>query len=124
MGCFYNNNADDTTVICGGVTTAAVQTIMCSQLSIIQQWVLESKMKINFRKSSVMWFKVSSRSTGFLYPPVSIDGVELTVTKKQKYLGLIFDCSLSGLIMLPMCVVRCHIIYICLVLIAMLLTIV
>ena len=57
--------ADDTTVICGGVNTAAVQTIMCSQLSIIQQWVLESKMKINFRKSSVMWFKASSRSTGF-----------------------------------------------------------
>ena len=87
--------ADDTTVICGGVNTAAVQTIMCSQLSIIQQWVLESKMKINFRKSSVMWFKASSRSTGFSYPPISIDGVELTVTKKQKYLGLIFDCSLS-----------------------------
>ena len=52
-------------------------------------------MKINFRKSSVMWFKASSHSTGFSYPPTSIDGVELTVTKKQKYLGLIFDCSLS-----------------------------
>ena len=87
--------ADDTTVICGGVTTAAVRTIMCSQLSIIQQWVLESKMKINFRKSSVMWFKVSNRSAEFSYPPISIDGVELTVTKKQKYLGLICDCSLS-----------------------------
>ena len=86
--------ADDTTVICGGVNTAAVQTIMCSLISIIQQWVLESKMKMNFRKSSVMWFKASSRSTGFSYPPISI-GVELTVTKKQKYLGLIFDCSLS-----------------------------
>ena len=48
---------------------------------------------INFRKSSVIWFKVSSRSTGFSYPPISIDGVELTM--KQKYLGLIFDCSLS-----------------------------
>ena len=52
-------------------------------------------MKINFRKSSVMWFKVFSCSTGFSYPPISIDGVELTVTKKQKYLGIIFDCSLS-----------------------------
>ena len=52
-------------------------------------------MKIIFRKSSVMWFRASSRPTGFLYPPISIDGVELTVTEKQKYLGLIFDCSLS-----------------------------
>ena len=68
---------------------------MCSQLSIIQQWVLQNKMKINFRKSSVMWFRVSSHSTGFSYPSIySIDG-ELIVTKKQKYLGLIFDCSLS-----------------------------
>ena len=29
------------------------------------------------------------------YPPISIDGVELPVTKKQKYLRLIFDYSLS-----------------------------
>ena len=52
-------------------------------------------MKINFKKSSVMWFRASSRSTGILYPPISIDDIELTVTEKQKYLGLIFDCSLS-----------------------------
>ena len=73
--------------------TVAVQTIMCSQLSITQQWILQSKMK------SVMWFRVSSNSTGFSYPdshpPMSIDGVELTVTEKLKNLGLIFDCSLS-----------------------------
>ena len=87
--------ADDMTVICSGVTTAAVQTTMCSQPSIIQQWVLQSKVEINFRKFSVKWFGVSSRSTELSYPSISIDDVELTVTKKQKYLGLIFDCSLS-----------------------------
>ena len=87
--------ADDTTIICSGVHSAAVQTIMCSQLSLIQHWVLQSKMKINFKKSSVMWFRVSNRSAGISYPPISIDGVELTVTEKQKYLGLIFDCNLS-----------------------------
>ena len=90
MGCFYYT--DDTTVICSGVTTDAFQTTMCSYLSIIQQQVLQSKMEINFRKSSV---RVSSCSTGFSYSPISIDGVELTVTKKQKYLRLIFDCNLS-----------------------------
>ena len=51
------------------------------------------KMRINFKKSSVMWFRASSRSVGILYPPISIDGVELTVTTKQKYLGFIFDCT-------------------------------
>ena len=84
--------ADVTTVICSGVTTAAVQTTMCSLLSIIQQWIQQSKMKINFRKISVMWFRVTGFSYLLLLP---IDGIELTVTKKQKYLGLIFDCSLS-----------------------------
>ena len=87
--------ADDRTVICSGVDPTAVQTIMCSQLSLIQHWVLQSTMRINFKKSSVMWFRASSRSAGILYPPISIDGVELTVTTKQKYLGLIFDYSLS-----------------------------
>ena len=45
--------------------------------------------------SSVMWFRVSNRSAGISYPPISIDDIELTVTEKQKYLGLIFDCNLS-----------------------------
>ena len=38
--------ADDTTIICSGITPAAVQTTMCSQLSLIQHWVLQSLMKI------------------------------------------------------------------------------
>ena len=42
-----------------------------------------------------MWFRASSRAVGIWHPPISIDGVELTVTMKQKYLELIFDCSLS-----------------------------
>ena len=86
---------DDTTVICSDVDPTAVQMIMCSQLSLIQCWVLQSKMRINFKKSSVMWFRASSRSARISYPPISIDGVKLTITMKQKYLGLIFDCSLS-----------------------------
>ena len=56
---------------------------------------LQSKMKINFKKSLVMWLRVSNRSAGISYPPISIDGIELTVTEKQKYLGHIFDCNLS-----------------------------
>jgi len=37
--------ADDTTVICTGATPTDVQNIMCSQLSLIQQW---KQMNINF----------------------------------------------------------------------------
>ena len=64
--------ADDMTVICSVVTTAAVQTTMCFKFSIVQQWVLQSKIKIKFRKSSVMWFRFSSHSTGFSYPSIYI----------------------------------------------------
>ena len=48
---------DDMTVICSAIDPTAVQTIMCSQHSLIQHRVLQSKMRINFKKSSVMWFR-------------------------------------------------------------------
>ena len=48
-------------------------------------------MKINFRKSSVMWFIASSRSTGVSYPPISIDGVELRNSDREaEVLGAYF----------------------------------
>ena len=47
--------ADDTTVTCSGIDPAAVQMII--QLSLIQCWILQNKMRINFKKSSVMWFR-------------------------------------------------------------------
>ena len=37
------------------------------------------KMRINFKKYSVIWFRASSRSAGILYPPIFVDGVELTL---------------------------------------------
>ena len=85
---------NDTTIICTGATPAAVQNTMGSQLSLIQQWILQSKMEINFKKSSVMWFKASNRSTKFAHP-ISVGGGVLQVTEKQKYLGLIFDSTMS-----------------------------
>ena len=51
--------ADDTTIICTAATPAAMQNTMCSQLSLMQQWILQS----NFKKSSVMWSKASNCST-------------------------------------------------------------
>ena len=66
--------------------------ILCALNS---QWILWSKMEINFKKSSVMWFKASNCSTQFTHPPISVSGVVLQVTEKQKYLGLIFDSTIS-----------------------------
>jgi len=46
--------ADDTTIICAGAKPTAAKTTMCSQLLSIQQWILQSNLKINFKKSCVM----------------------------------------------------------------------
>ena len=62
--------ADDTTIIRSGVIPAAVQTTMCSQLSLMQHWVPQSKMKI----------LENLLSCGLELQVVSIDGVESTVT--------------------------------------------
>ena len=42
-----------------------------------------------------MWFKASNHSTKFAHPSISVGGVVLQVTEKQKYLGLIFDSTMS-----------------------------
>ena len=42
-----------------------------------------------------MWFKASHRSMKTTNPPISVGGVVLQVTEKQKYLGLIFDSTMS-----------------------------
>ena len=39
-----------------------------------------------------MWFEASNPFTRF---PISVSGVVLQVTEKQKYLGLIFDTAMS-----------------------------
>ena len=48
-------------------------------------------MKLNYSKSTVMWFKGSSRKKSFEFPDIVIDDTTLQVVTKQKYLGVIFD---------------------------------
>jgi len=46
-----------------------------------------------------------------IYLPIFVGGVVLQVNGKQKYLGPIFDSTISGFIMLLMCAVKFLIIY-------------
>jgi len=54
-------------------------------------------MEINFKKYCVMWFKVSNHSLRSTYLPTYICWYSdvLQVTEKQKYLGLIFESTMS-----------------------------
>ena len=66
---------------------------MTSQLHLMNKWILDSKMKLNIQKSSVMWFRVSSRKK-VVYPDIFVNDVALRQVDKQKYLGVVFDTRL------------------------------
>ena len=87
--------ADDTALICSGPTPAKASTVMNSQLIVIQQWIVASKMRLNYSKSTVMWFKVSNRKQPSEFPDIVVDDTVLQVVTKQKYLGVILDNCLS-----------------------------
>ena len=86
--------ADDTTLICSGPTPEAAASAMNSQLELVNRWATDSRMRLNFSKSTVMWFKTSKRTQRH-YPPIVVGDVVLNVVTSQKYLGLVFDQNLS-----------------------------
>ena len=48
--------ADDTCLICAGDSPGAVAGMLQGDLCVLSHWVALSKMKLNFKKSNVMWF--------------------------------------------------------------------
>ena len=49
--------ADDIAIIYSGNNYSDVQKQMCKNLQLLSCWISESKIKLNVKKSSVMWFK-------------------------------------------------------------------
>ena len=86
--------ADDTTLICSGSSVSDTAAVMTSQLQLVNKWIVDSKMKLNIQKSSVMWFRVSSRKK-VVHPDIFVNDVVLRQVDKQKYLGVMFDTRLS-----------------------------
>ena len=79
--------ADDTCIICSAESPAAVTAMLQDDLNVLSQWIVMSKMRLNFKKSSVMWFSIKSSTVAV--PPV------MAVVCKQKYLGVMFDSQLN-----------------------------
>ena len=86
--------ADDTTLICSGSSVSDTAAVMCSQLQLVNKWIVDSKMQLNIQKSSVMWFRVSSRKK-MVFPDIFVNDIVLRQVDKQKYLGVMFDTRLS-----------------------------
>ena len=74
--------ADDTALICNGFTPTETGTVMNSQLMLIQQWIVTSKMRLNHSNSTIVWFKVSSRKKSGKFPDIVIDVITLKVFMK------------------------------------------
>jgi len=87
--------ADDTTLICSASDTQETASLMNSHLRVISKWTVDNRMVLNLSKSSVMWFRVSGRCKAVYFPIVFVNNIPLSVVSKQKYLGLMFDDTLS-----------------------------
>ena len=65
-----------------------------SDLQRIVKQIMDSKMKLNVQKSSVMWF-CPKKASGSACPPVIVNENPLQEVETQKYLGIIFDKELK-----------------------------
>ena len=51
-------------------------------------------MRLNVKKSSIMWFSPKQASSVVL-PPILVDGYQFQNIDKQKYLGILFNKNLQ-----------------------------
>ena len=87
--------ADDTIYIdMSGENHDTVKKRLSSDLQRIQSWIASSRMRLNVKKSSIMWFTPKQASSVVL-PPILVDGYQLQNVEKQKYLGILFDKNLQ-----------------------------
>ena len=68
---------------------------MHCQLRLISQWTSASKISLNLSKSSVMGFTPSNCGRLAVFPDIVVDNTPLAAVSTQKYLGPIFDVTLS-----------------------------
>ena len=69
--------------------------MLSDDLSSLSSWIAASRMQVNVRKSSVMWFRIRQSKARVSLPPVCLDGSSLSCVEHHKYLGVHFDPQLS-----------------------------
>ena len=85
--------ANDTCLICSADSPADVTAMLQDDINALSQWIEMSKMKLNLKKSSIMWFSIKPSTT--TAPPVVVNDTALSVVCKQKYLRVMFDSQLK-----------------------------
>ena len=73
-----------------------VATSMNHQLCNIQRnWLKDNRMQLNIKKSCVIQFHTCRKRNQTYLDIIMVDNAKLQVATKQKYLGLMFDSTLS-----------------------------
>ena len=85
--------ADDTTLICTGTDIDSVKKQLSLDLSLVYNWISASRLQLNIKKSSVMWF-TPKPSKNVSHPTILVNNTQLHEVDHQKYLGIIFDTKL------------------------------
>ena len=76
--------ADETCLICSADSPTKVTAMLQDDINALSQWITMSKMKLNLKKSSIMWFSIRPFTT--VAPPAMVDDIALSLDSKQKYL--------------------------------------
>ena len=84
---------NDMCLICSVDSADAVAHMLQEDICVLSQWIMSSKMKLNLKKSSVMWFSIKPPLVD--PPPVLHEGIPLSSVDKQRYLGVTFDNRLN-----------------------------
>ena len=67
--------------------------LLQDDLDALSQWIVLSKMRLNLKKSSVLWFSIKPSVSAV--PSVMVGDTTLSVVSKQQYLGVMFDGQLN-----------------------------
>ena len=80
--------------MCSGTSPQNAANVMKRQLQLTYEWIVSSKMQLNFQKSKVMWFSTSQKKV-FSPPKIGVGDINLEVVDTRLYLGIVFNSKLS-----------------------------
>lgn len=89
--------ADDATLVYGEQNYRDLKYKMCEDLVMIQDWMLNNKLAINFNKTNFLIFYLRNTDTSEMFNDICFGDVKITRVLESKYLGLIINHNLNWL---------------------------
>ena len=89
----YTMYADDTTLMLADKNINSLHSNLCTELSLLNNWIKFNKLKINVAKTKYILFQ--NRSIKTTLPPVSLEGNLIERVVHTKFLGVYIDENLN-----------------------------